>query len=76
MKSLYIIEGYGAVIPHIQNIYPPEKTRVGWQFGFKYISGVFEFFTYKTLSEARSHYNELVKTIEEYYNPTPKSNGG
>lgn len=72
MRSLYMIEGYGAVIQHIQNIYPPEKTRVGWQFGFKYTSGIFEFFSYKTLNEAREHYNKLGKAIEEfydYYNP-------
>lgn len=68
MRSLYMIEGYGAVIQYIQNIYPPEKTRTGWQFGFKYTSGIFEFFTYKTLDEARNRYNELGKAIEEFYN--------
>lgn len=67
MKSLFSVDGYLAVIPQIQNVYPPEKDRVGWMFGFKYISGIFEFFTYKTLTEARMNYNKLTSAIENYY---------
>ena len=67
MKSLFSIDGYLAVIPQIQNIYPPEKDRAGWCFGFKYVSGVFEFFTYKTLQHARLHYRRLAEAVEAYY---------
>jgi len=67
MKSLYSNDGYLAVIPHIQNVYPPEKINVGWQFGFKYYSGIFEFFPYKTLKECHTHYTKLAKAIDEYY---------
>ena len=68
MKSLFSMDGYLAVIPQIQNVYPPEKDRIGWTFGFKYISGVFEFFTFKNLPEARMQYNRLARAIEDYYN--------
>ena len=67
MKSTFSIDGYLAVIPHIQNVYPPEKDRVGWCFGFKYVSGIFEYFTYRTLSEAQTHYNRLSAAIEMHY---------
>ena len=72
MKSTFSIEGYLAVIPHIQNVYPPEKEKTGWTFGFKYTSGVFEFFTFKTLGKARKEYNRLAQAIDEYWN---KENG-
>ena len=61
------INGYGAVIPHIQNYYPVERCSVGWQFGFKYQSGVFEFFQYKTRTKAIWERKRLIKAIEDYY---------
>lgn len=68
MKSTFEIDGYLAVIPHIQNVYPPEEiVNIGWQWGFKYTSGVFEFFTCKTLKEATESYKKLSLAIEEYY---------
>ena len=67
MRSLYGIKGYLAVIPHIQNIYPPERIEVGWQFGFKYTSGIFESFVYKTKEEAVFHHSELATAINNYY---------
>ena len=71
-NSVFSIEGYLAVIPHIQNVYPPEKDKIGWTFGFKYTSGVFEFFTFKTLSEVRAHYNRLSGAINSYYSKETK----
>lgn len=67
MKSLFTIDGYHAVISHIQNIYPPEKDRVGWQFGFKYKSGIYEFFTFKTVREARREYERCAKAVDDFY---------
>ncbi len=71
-NSVFSINGYLAVIPHIQNVYPPEKDRVGWAFGFKYTSGVFEFFTFKHLQETRLHYGRLADAINSYYNRETK----
>lgn len=67
MKSTFSVDGYLAVIPHIQNVYPPEKEKVGWCFGFKYTSGMYEFFTYKTLQEAQIQYKKLAQAIDSYY---------
>ena len=68
LKSIFSMDGYLAVIPHIQNVYPPEKDRLGhWEFGFKYTSGVFEFFSFKTCREARSNYERLAQAIDGYY---------
>ena len=63
------MDGYLAVIPHIQNVYPPEKDRNSyWEFGFKYTSGVFEFFSFKEHEEAWDNYGRLAQAIDEYYN--------
>lgn len=67
MKSIFNIKGYIAVIPHIQNIYPPEKDNGVWSFGFKYISGVFEYFNFKTLQQARNEYNRLAQAVNDYW---------
>jgi len=66
-EALHSIEGYLAIIPKIQNIYPPEKTDTGYQWGFKYDSGVFEFFTMKTAAEARAEYKRCADAVEQFY---------
>ena len=67
MKSLFCIDGYLAVIPKIQNIYFPEKVETGYQWGFKYESGVFEFFTLKTMPLAREEYDRLAVALDNYW---------
>lgn len=67
MKATLEIRGYLAVIPKIQNIYPIERVETGWQTGFKYDSGVFEFFTYKSKIEAESAYHRIRKSVDDYY---------
>lgn len=68
MKALWRLDEYSAVIPHIQNIYAPEKDRrEGWCFGLKYSSGVFEFFHCKTEDEAERKHRSLADAIELYY---------
>ena len=63
------IEGYLAVVPKIQNIYPVEKMASGvYQTGFKYESGVFEYFTYKDKNQAEKVYQKIKAAIEYYYN--------
>ncbi len=72
MKALYRFEDYSAVIPLIQNVYAPERDRnVGWCFGFKYTSGVFEFFTFKKRSDASAEHDRLITAIEYYWCSQP-----
>jgi len=67
MKSTFDLGYYKAVIPHIQNIYAPEKDAGIWMYGFKYKSGVFEFIHCKTWKKAQGEYERLDKAINEYY---------
>ena len=68
MISVFEFEEYGAVIPHIQNIYSPKPDRdVGWCFGFKYSSGVFEFFSFKTEAEATAQHRRLLDAVDRYW---------
>ena len=77
MKALYRFEDYSAVIPLIQNVYAPEQDRdVGWCFGFKYTSGVFEFFTFKQYSEALREHDRLIAAIEAYWCKQPAGKEG
>ena len=67
-KATYLIQGYVAVIPKIQNVYHAEEARrVGWEMGFKYESGIFEFFNFKTKIEAEVVVVKLINAIERYY---------
>lgn len=67
-KATHEIQGYTAVIPKIQNIYPiKEARRIGWEFGFKYESGVFKFFSYKNKSQAEFDRLKLLVAIDNYY---------
>lgn len=67
-KATHEIQDYTPVIPKIQNIYPVEEVRqIGWEFGFKYDSGVFEFFIYKTKSQAEFDRLKLLVAIDNYY---------
>ena len=67
MRATLDIDGYLAVVPKIQNIYPPEKMETGWQTGFKYDSGVFEYFVRKTKLESKILYCAIKRAIEDYY---------
>lgn len=66
-KSLFEIDGYLAVIQKIQNVYYPEKVTAGYEWGFKYESGIFEFYTLKTLKQALKEYERLGKALEDYW---------
>lgn len=53
LSAVYEIDGYGIVLPLVQNYYPVEDNEAGgFCWGFKYASGVFEFFHYKQRSRA------------------------
>jgi len=67
-KATHQIQGYTAVIPKIQNIYPVEEARrIGWEFGFKYESGIFEFFNYKNKNQAEFDRLKLLVAIDYFY---------
>ncbi len=44
--SLFEVDGYHIVLAHVQNVYPVEKDKFYYEWGFKYTTGIFEFFTY------------------------------
>lgn len=65
VKATYEIRGYGIVLPKVQNYYPVEETETGWAFGLKYDSGVFEFFDFKTESEAAEIRRRFIEALNE-----------
>ncbi len=67
MGSVFKIEGYHAVLPHVQNVYPVEKEKFYWGWGFKYCSGVFEFFSYKTKGDAQKIHDLFLKALNSYW---------
>ncbi len=67
-KATHEIQDYTAVIPKIQNIYPVEEARrIGWEFGFKYESGIFESFNYRDAGQAQIARKKLLAAIDTYY---------
>ena len=66
-KATFKIDKYRAVIPHIQNMYLPQKDQIMWYWGFKYKSQVFEFFYYTTLQDAKYDCERLAQAIEDYW---------
>jgi hypothetical protein len=69
MNSTHEIDGYGIVLPQVQNYYPVEKCiktdRYYW--GFKYLSGIFEFFYYVNESEAQHDRGQFIEAINNHY---------
>lgn len=63
MTRTYEIRGYGIVLSKVQNYYPVERTTSGWQFGFKYDSGIFEFFDFKTKLEAVKARQQFIEAL-------------
>ena len=68
-SALIGIAGYRAVIPKIQNVYFVEhdENAGSYYWGFKYDSGVFEFFHHKTSESARAEYERCCAEIDEYW---------
>ena len=67
MKSIFEIEGYHVVLEYVQNVYPVGKDKFYWEWGFKYCSGIFEFFSYKTKGEAVKVHDNFVEAINSYW---------
>lgn len=73
-SALYAFKGYSAVIPHLQNVYGPEQENgvPVWFFGFKYTSGVFEYFSFATQEEAEVEHRKLLEAITAYWCDGPE----
>ena len=67
IPATFEIKGYHVVLPCVQNVYPAEKYEFYYEWGFKYISGVFEFFSYKTKKEAQKAYDDFVLALNLYW---------
>ncbi len=68
MKALFEIDDrYHAVLPHVQNVYSVEKEKFYWIWGFKYKSGVFEFFNYKTKKDAQKVHDAFIKALDDFH---------
>ena len=67
MPATFEIEGYHAVLPHVQNVYPVEKYKFYYEWGFKYTSSIFEFFSYETEEEAQKVHDEFVSALNLYW---------
>jgi len=65
--ATFEIEGYHAVLLHVQNVYGVEKELDYWFWGFKYTSQVFEYFSYRTLEEAQKVHDEFIEAINLYW---------
>lgn len=66
-QTLFEIDGYHVVLNHVQNVYPVEKEKFYYVWGFKYVTGIFEFFSYKTKKEAREVHDKFVVTLDSYW---------
>lgn len=71
-KSTFDIHGYVVVLPQVQNIYPVEKDEQTERFcwGFKYISGIHEYFYYLTEAKATNIRSRFIDAINNYYEQT------
>ena len=67
MEALFEIDGYHAVLAHVQNVYPVEKDRFLYEWGFKYTTGIFEFFSYETKKEAAQSHDAFIKALNLFW---------
>lgn len=65
--NVYEIDGYGIVLGQVQNYYPVEEDKPGmYCWGFKYISGIFEFFHYTDRTEAEEVRELFITALNDY----------
>ena len=66
-KGVCEIDGYGIVLSQVQNYYPVEEDKIGiYCWGFKYISGIFEFFHYSSIREAEETRDKFKAALNTY----------
>ena len=66
-KAVHEIEGYGIVLPMVQNYYPVEEDKAGFYWGFKYASGVFEYFHHAIKKQAEVEREEFIVTLNSWH---------
>jgi len=68
VSCVFEISGYGCILPHVQNYYPVEKDKPRmWYWGFKYNSGVFEFFYHSEKLKAEQERKCFINALELYW---------
>jgi hypothetical protein len=68
VTCVFEVSGYGCVLPHVQNYYPVEEDKPGmFCWGFKYISGVFEFFYYPDKQQAVKDRQSFIDALDAYW---------
>lgn len=66
MMGIHEIDGYGIVLVQVQNYYPVEQDSNIFSWGFKYTSGVFEFFHYTDKKKAEESRQDFVNALNRY----------
>lgn len=68
VSGIFEINGYGCVLSKVQNYYPVEIDKPGmYCWGFKYNSGIFEFFYYFVKGEAKKERQAFINALEAYW---------
>ena len=73
-SSLHEVNGYGIVLPLVQNYYPVEEDAGVFCWGFKYKTGIFEFFYSETEPSANAQRQEFIRALDAWYH-TPNAPG-
>lgn len=66
LKGIYEVQGMGVVLSQVQNIYPVEKDKIMFCWGFKYVSGMWEYFYYKGKKEAALERKKFMEAIDNF----------
>lgn len=68
-QTTFDIDGLIVVLHYVRNIYPVDEDArgVGYEWGFKYTDGSWEFFVYKTKKEAKKIWSAFVKAVQSYW---------
>lgn len=67
-SAIHEIDGYGVVLPKVQNYYPVESNGGGgYCWGFKYDSGVFEYFQHVTEEAAEAERRLFVAALDHWH---------
>lgn len=67
METLFEIDGYCVILAYVQNVYPVEKEKFYYGWGFKYTTGIFEFFSYKTKKEAIRTRGAFLNALDSFW---------
>lgn len=67
VSCVFEIDGYGCVLSKVQNYYPVEEAKVGWCWGFKYESGIFEFFYHRLKGNAEKERQDFISALKAYW---------